>query len=78
MITIFTTETCAFCLLVEKFLDRKGVKYVTEDVTDGKHIGYRQLAKLYGANVPLIYDSESDRGITGYNIAQLNELIKGL
>lgn len=72
MITIFTRENCAYCPMVKKYLDIKGVEY---EVKEAEGLQYADLSTKYGYTVPLVYNSVKDDGHVGYNIAKLNALI---
>lgn len=72
MITVFTTESCAYCKQVRRYLDSKDVPYVVEEATGE---AYKRLSAKYGFSVPLIYNSEKDAGMVGYDIAKLKELV---
>lgn len=56
--------------MVKKYLGTKNVDY-KELQAEGEE--YEQLANLYGFTVPLVVNG--DRGMVGYNISQLKQLI---
>ena len=73
-ITIFTTNTCAYCVMVERFLDMKGMKY--EVINLDEHPERQQEAfSLSGAlTVPITVVTKEDDSrhvVVGYNLAQL-------
>lgn len=73
-ITIFTTNTCAYCVMVERFLDMKGMKYEVINLDD--HPERQQEAfSLSGAlTVPITVVTKEDDSrhvVVGYNLAQL-------
>ena len=70
MIKIFKRQNCAYCPMVMKYLDKKGVAYTVHEA-EGEE--YKRLANEWGVNVPLVWNGE--RAMVGYNIAKLNELI---
>jgi len=67
-IVIYTTPTCAPCRMVQKLYDHKKVEY-TKLEASGED--YEALAKIYGSNVPLVYNFATKEGTTGYHITKL-------
>lgn len=73
-ITIFTTNTCAYCAMVKKYLGAKGMKY---DVVNLDEQPERQAEayELSGAlTVPVTVvtkEDESREVVIGYNLAKL-------
>ena len=73
-ITIFTTNTCAYCAMVKKYLGAKGMKY---DVVNLDEQPERQAEayELSGAlTVPVTVvtkEDESREVVVGYNLAKL-------
>lgn len=74
-ITIFTTNTCAYCVMVKKFLDVKGKTYDVVNLDEQPERQAEALALSGALTVPitLVEDSESDKKdvIIGYNLAKL-------
>ncbi|HZP55640.1 MAG TPA: glutaredoxin family protein [Candidatus Saccharimonadales bacterium] len=73
-ITIFTTNTCAYCSMVKKFLDMKGKQY--EVVNLDEHPERQdEVLKMSGAlTVPVTVITKHDDSqhvVVGYNLAQL-------
>ena len=73
-ITIFTTNTCAYCLMVKKYLGAKGLKY--EEVNLDQDPARQQEAQaLSGAlTVPVTVITKHDdtqEVVVGYNLAKL-------
>ena len=67
-IVIYTTPTCGPCKMVKKLYDLKGIEYTTKEAQVNE---YEELAKVYGTNGPLVYNTETKEGITGYDIPKL-------
>jgi glutaredoxin len=73
-ITIFTTNTCAYCAMVKKYLDAKGFGY---EVVNLDEMPERQAEalRLSGAlTVPVTVvtkEDDSQQVIVGYNLAKL-------
>jgi glutaredoxin len=73
-ITIFTTNTCAYCGMVKKWLDVKGHKYEVVNL-DTNPERQAEALKVSGAlTVPVTvvtkYD-DTQEVIVGYNLARL-------
>ena len=73
-ITIFTTNTCAYCAMVKKYLGSKGMSY---DVVNLDEQPERQAEayELSGAlTVPITVVTKADESrevVIGYNLAKL-------
>lgn len=73
-ITIFTTNTCAYCVMVKKWLNAKGYDY--EEVNIDQHPDRQQEAFEASGQlaVPVTVVTKQDDSkavIVGYNLAQL-------
>jgi glutaredoxin 3 len=73
-ITIFTTNTCAYCVMVKKYLQAKGHTY--EEVNLDQDPSRQQEAFAISGQlaVPVTVvtkDDESKEVIVGYNLAKL-------
>ena len=73
-VTIFTSNTCAYCVMVKKYLKAKGASY--EEVNIDEHPERQQDAyKLSGQlAVPVTVvtkEDDSQQVVVGYNLAQL-------
>lgn len=73
-ITIFTTNTCAYCAMVKRFLDTKGLGYEVVNL-DEKPERQAEALQLSGAlTVPITLVTKHDDSqevIVGYNLAKL-------
>ena len=73
-ITIFTTNTCAYCVMVKKYLGAKGHSY-NEVNLDQHPERQAEALRLSGAlTVPVTVvtkDDDSQEVIVGYNLARL-------
>lgn len=73
-ITIFTTNTCAYCPMVKRYLDSKGLSY---DVVNLEEYPHRQeeALKISGSlTVPITVVTKTDdtrQVVVGYNLQQL-------
>lgn len=73
-ITIYTTNTCAYCVMVKKFLDVKGHKYQVVNLDD-EPARQQEALEISGAlTVPVTVvtkQDDSQQVVVGYNLAQL-------
>lgn len=73
-ITIFTTNTCAYCGMVKKFLSSKGVGYeeVNLDEQPDRQKDAYELSGQLSVPVTVVTKQDDSREIVvGYNLAQL-------
>ena len=73
-ITIFTTNTCSYCVMVKRFLDMKGMKYDVVNLDDNPE-RQEEAFKMSGAlTVPITVVTKQDDSkgvIVGYNLSRL-------
>lgn len=73
-ITIFTTNTCAYCLMVKKWLSSKGHTYEEVNI-DTEPLRQEEALKLSGKlSVPITVITKQDDSqevVVGYNLAKL-------
>lgn len=77
-ITVFTTSTCAYCVMVKKFLDNKGVAYDVVNLEEQPHRQAEVLAKSGAMTVPVTLiekDDSSEEVVVGFNLSRLAPLI---
>lgn len=73
-ITIYTTNTCAYCVMVKKWLSVKGHQYEEVNVEEQPHRQAEALAKSGQLAVPVTIvtkEDDSEEVIVGYNLAKL-------
>lgn len=69
MLTVYTTDSCAYCPTVEKFLNFKKLPYKKINVTDDMD-ARKELFELTGlSSVPVITDGK--QFVVGWNPSQL-------
>lgn len=77
-ITIFTTNTCAYCVMVKRFLDMKGLKYDVVNL-DEQPDRQAEVLQMSGAlTVPVTVVTKQDDSkhvVVGYNLAQLAPVV---
>ncbi len=73
-ITIFTTNTCAYCGMVKKYLTSKGIGYEEVNIDEQPH-RQKDAYELSGQlSVPITVVTKQDDSreiVVGYNLAQL-------
>ena len=73
-ITIFTTNTCAYCGMVKKWLSAKGMNYQEVNL-DQNPERQKEAMELSGAlTVPVTVVTKADKSrevVVGYNLAKL-------
>jgi len=73
-ITIFTTNTCAYCIMVEKFLDMKQLKYELVNLDDHPDRQAEALEISGALAVPITVftkDDDHQEVVVGYNLPKL-------
>jgi glutaredoxin 3 len=73
-ITIFTTNTCSYCVMVKRFLDMKGKHYDVVNLDENPERQAEALEMSGALTVPItIVTDENDQKevIVGYNLAKL-------
>ncbi len=74
-ITVFTTNTCSYCVMVKKFLDMKGLNYDVVNLDDNPERREEAMAASGGAlTVPITIitkEDDSQSVVVGYNLASL-------
>lgn len=73
-ITIYTTNTCAYCVMVKKYLDNKGHSYEVVNLDDQPERQEEALAISGALTVPItLVEKEDDTKdvIVGFNLSRL-------
>lgn len=73
-ITIFTTNTCAYCVMVKKWLNIKGLSYEEVNLEDhpDRQAEAMQISGQLAVPVTVVTkDDDSKEVIVGYNLAKL-------
>lgn len=73
-ITIFTTNTCGYCVMVKKYLGAKGHSYQEVNLDEHPHRQAEALQLSGAMTVPVTVvtkDDDSQEVIVGYNLARL-------
>lgn len=73
-ITIFTTNTCAYCVMVKKWLGSKGIGYeeVNLDSNPERQQEAIEMSGQFSVPVTVVTKADDSREvIVGYNLAKL-------
>lgn len=73
-ITVFTTTTCTYCVMVKKWLDIKGLKYDVVNLDEQPERQKEIYAKSGALTVPVTLiekEDSSEEVVIGYNIPRL-------
>jgi len=73
-ITIFTTNTCAYCAMVKKWLDAKGHNYEVVNLDTNPERQAEALALSGALTVPVTVVTKQDDSkevVIGFNLAKL-------
>jgi glutaredoxin 3 len=73
-ITIFTSNTCAYCQMVKKYLGTKGMSYEEVNIDEHPHRQAEAMAMSGAMTVPVTVVTKADDSkevVVGYNLAKL-------
>ena len=73
-ITVFTTTTCSYCVMVKRFLDMKGKQYEVVNLDDNpeRRAEVMELSGVSTVPVTLITkEDDSKEVVVGYNLSRL-------
>lgn len=73
-VTVFTTSTCAYCVMVKRYLDSKGVTYETVNLEEQPHRQAEIMAKSGAMTVPVTLvekEDSTEEVIVGFNLSRL-------
>ncbi len=73
-ITIFTTNTCAYCVMVKKWLDAKGHTYEVVNLDQNPERQAEALALSGALTVPVTVVTKGDDSkevVVGFNLSKL-------
>lgn len=73
-ITIFTTNTCAYCVMVKKWLGTKGYNYEEVNIDlqpERQQDAYKLSGQLAVPVTVVTKEDDSQEVIVGYNLARL-------
>jgi glutaredoxin 3 len=73
-VTIFTTNTCAYCVMVKRFLGMKGISYEEVNLDQNPERQAEATALSGATTVPVTVVTKTDdtkEVVVGYNLAKL-------
>jgi glutaredoxin 3 len=73
-ITVYTTNTCTYCVMVKKYLDNKGHAYEVVNLDDEPHRQQEAIAISGAMTVPVTVVTKEDDSqdvIIGFNLSRL-------
>lgn len=73
-ITVFTTNTCSYCVMVKRFLDMKGLNYEVVNLDDNPERQAEALSMSGALTVPITIvtkEDDSKEVVIGYNLSRL-------
>ena len=73
MITVYTTKTCSYCVMLKKYLTMKKVEFQSVDVTDDAEKRQELFDKTGLMSVPVT--QKEDQFVVGFQPALLAKLI---
>jgi glutaredoxin 3 len=79
-ITIYTTNTCAYCVMVKKWLKAKGFEYDEINVEERPEMQAEALRVSGALTVPVTVVTKSDDTqdvIIGFNLSKLAPAVNG-
>lgn len=77
-ITVFTTSTCAYCPMVKKYLDGKGVKYDVVNLDEQPEKQKEVYEKSGALTVPITLiekEDSTEEVVVGFNLPRLSTAI---
>ena len=76
-ITVFTTNTCAYCKMVKKWLDNKNITYKIVNLDENPERQKEIYEKSGALTVPvtLVEDDGIEQVIVGFNLARLSSVV---
>lgn len=77
-ITVFTTNTCAYCAMVKKWLDSKGVTYNVVNLDEKPEMQKEIYAKSGALTVPVTLvenEDSTEEVVIGYNLSRLASIV---
>ena len=77
-ITVFTTNTCAYCAMVKKYLDGKGIKYNVVNLDEQPEKQAEVYAKSGALTVPVTLvenEDNTEQVVVGFNLPRLASVL---
>lgn len=71
--TVYTTNTCAYCVMVKKYLDNKGIQYEVVNLDDNPEKRQELFEKTGAMTVPIT--ENNGQFVIGWNPGQLAAIL---
>lgn len=73
-VTVFSTQTCPYCVMVKQYLDEKNVKYKDIDVSEDAKAAEEMFNKSHQMGVPQLWIGEEV--VVGFDPGRINKLLE--
>ena len=77
MITVYSTQTCSYCVMLKKYLTMKGVEFNAVDVTNDPEKRQELAEKTGLTTVPVTTDG-NENYIVGWNPGKLVQFLDNM
>lgn len=77
-VTVFTTNTCKYCVMVKKYLDTKGVSYNVVNLDEQPEMQREVYEKSGALTVPITLieaEGAAEEVVIGYNLPKLAAVV---
>lgn len=73
-VTVFSTPTCPYCVMVKQYLDEKKIKFKDVDVSEDQKAATEMFNKSHNMGVPQLWIG--DQVVMGFDPARINEILE--
>lgn len=73
-VTVFSTPTCPYCIMVKKYLDEKKIEYKNIDVSVDQKSAEEMVEKSHQMGVPQLWIG--NEVVIGFDPKSINELLE--
>lgn len=80
-VTVYTTTTCAYCEMVKKLLNNKGVEYAVINMDETPEVRQKLIEMSGAMTVPItvVEDAEGNKDLTvGWNPAKISAAVRDM
>lgn len=72
-VTIFSTQTCPYCVMAKNYLNEKKIQYIDIDVSADQDSAQKMFAKSHQLGVPQLWIGEDV--VVGFDVSEINRLL---
>lgn len=72
-VTVFSTPTCPYCVMVKEYLNDKKIEYKDIDVSEDQKMAEKMFDKSHQMGVPQIWID--DEVVVGFDPEHINQLL---